>query len=472
MGMSMIPGLDIEKMVEVIVKKETIVRQLKHDNHVKNVNAEISAIGQIKSQLTNLQASLSKLKELSTSYPMKYSVTDASYFNTSLTSGAQAGVYQVIVKNLAQQQSLASSYYVSSDDSLGTGNLTITLGTYSLDNSGFTQNPDTKPVTISITEDNKSLSQICQAINKAQAGVTASLIQDSQGVRLAINSNNTGLNYAMKITGDISALNYDPTTSQTGLTQTMAAKNSLISINGLDLNQNSNQINNALTGLNLNLLKADPNTTVTLTVDNNKDQISGFIKDFVKQYNDSMTLLTNITGYNAETRKGGYFQGDSQLRSLKFELNKWATGMLPNQAGPLKSLSDLGITSNRQGLLEIDQTIFQKNLDNNYQDIGALFATNPIEGSESKSGVAVLLNNFLESYTSTRGHFAKRSEQLKLETKSLDEEQKQLDNRQELLTARYLKKYQALESLLAKLQDRNSAISQLADNLPKMNNRS
>lgn len=467
-------GLDIKTMVDVIVKAEITSKQVRQDRKVTQLNTELSGLGLIKSQLTNFQSVLTKLSDLTSCYTMKYSTTDSSYFNTTVSSEAAPGVYQIKVKQLAQQQSLATGYYTDNSTSLGNGNLTIKLGTYSTDNTTFTQNPDTKPITITLSDGANSLASVCEAINKTQAGVSASIVQDSQGARLALTSTTTGLNCAMQITSDTTALNYDPTTSQNGLTQTMAAQNSAVLINGLEITQSTNQIKEAFTGITLNLKKADENTTVTLTVEHNKDQLSGLLTDFVKQYNESITLLNNATRYDQETKQRGPFQGDTQIRELKFNLNKWTTGKLQDQNGSLQTLSDLGISIDRGGLLQINKEKLQNNLDNNYQQIGLLFAkesTNQSDTSSSNEGMAVLLNQFLDTYTGTKGTLDGRSEQLKQEGKNLAKNQTEINKYSELLEQRYLKKFNALDSLIADLRSKSDSLTQMLGNLPQMNNK-
>ncbi|KTD34154.1 flagellar hook associated protein 2 FliD [Legionella moravica] len=363
-------GLDVKTLVDALVKAEITPAQARHDKQLTNVNTELSAIGQLKSYLSNFQASLTKLSDLSQFYTMKYSMSDQDHFSTSITPQAVKGSYQVEVQKLAQQQSLASNYMTNT----GSGTLTINFGTYNADKTVFTPNASATPLSITIAPGNDSLAAVRDAINNAGTSVTASIVQDSTGSRLTLTSSQTGENYAMKITGGVAALNYDPTTGVNALTETIGAQNSLVKINGLTLSQSSNQLQDAIAGVTLNLKQAEIGKQITLNIDDNKDQLSSLVNDFIKQYNDTMTFLTNLTGYNSDTKQSGVFQGDPQFRNLKLNINKWATSPINNGSSPIKSLADLGIITNKQGLLELNQTQFKKALDNNYKDIGSLFA--------------------------------------------------------------------------------------------------
>lgn len=366
-------GLDVKAIVDAYVKAETAPLQAKHDIKLKMVNTELSAIGQLKSTLSNLQTSLNKLSDLNQFYLMKYSLSDSDSLSASITPQAAKGTYQIEVQKLAQQQSLASNYIVDPSN-VGSGAITITIGTYNSDKTTFTANASKTPTTINIAPGNGSLIAIRDAINNTDAGVTASIVQDNQGSRLTLTSTQTGENYAIKVSGGISALNYDPTTGVNSLTETKAALNSIVKVNGLILTQSTNQLKEAITGVTLNLKKEELNKNITLTVEDNKDQVTMLLNEFIKQYNDSITFLTNLTGYNTATKESALFQGDPQFRSIKGNLTKIATSPLSDSTGPLKTLSDIGIMTNRKGLLELNQEKYSKVVADNYRNIGALFA--------------------------------------------------------------------------------------------------
>lgn len=366
-------GLDIKAMVESMVKADLMPAQVRHDKKLNSVTTELSAFGQLKSAISNFQTTLSSLSYASELNKMNLLLSEPGYISASVTEQAAEGLYQIKVNQLAQAQSLASGYFTNNSSSVGSGSITINFGTYSNNNTTFTLNTEVDPVTINITPGNDSLSTVRDAINAANAGVTAAIVQDGVGSRLTLTSSETGEKYAMQITGSLTALNYDPTTSNTSLNQTMAAQNSQVQINGLLLSESSNQLENALTGITLDLRQADPATTITLTVKKDVEHLKGLINDFVKKYNDFINFITALTGFDMETRKRGVLQGDDKLRDLKTNLYHLATNPLTTN-GPIQSLADLGITSDKHGLLEIDSEMLDEAIKNNYQDIGNLFA--------------------------------------------------------------------------------------------------
>lgn len=531
-------GLDIKSMVEGLVKADIMPAQARLDKRFMSVNTQLSAMGQLKSALSNFQTTLSSLSLRSDLYKTQCSLSEAGYISASMTEQASEGVYQIKVKQLAQAQTLASTYFADNTTPVGNGSMTINFGTYTNNNTTFTLNSKASPVTIHFDTESNSLSALCETINAANAGVVASIVQDNAGSRLTLTSKETGENYAMQIVSDLSALNYDPTTNNTQLTQTMAAQNSQVEINGLLVNQNSNHLDTALTGIKLNLQQADPDTTITVTVKKDTEHTKTVITDFVKKYNDFMSFLTNLTGFNMATRKRGVLQGDALLRELKSNVYSLVTNPLPS-GGPIQSLADLGITSNKQGVLEIDPEILDKVLESNYESVGDLFAkkaiaTDPnikinsfdtdvqagsydvvlteytqgtslagtiggflgsskdgkvLTGSGDLStlsievlsgtlgsrgqirvtdGLASLINNFFTSYLDEDGDLEERIDHLDDKVKQLAEEQKQIDIRTSSLEKKYYKQWNALDLLIAQMQNTSSTLTQLLSNIPKL----
>jgi flagellar hook-associated protein 2 len=377
-------GLDVQTLVAKLVSAEIGPAQTRHDAQLKSTNAELSTLGQVKSSLASLQTSLANLSDISKMYTLKTTVSDDAYLSTTAKSTADKGTYQIEIQKLAQRHSVASTPFSST---VG-GNLVINFGTYS--GGIFSSNGDT-PLSVTINP-GATLNTIRDTINNAKSGVTASVVKDTNGSRLTLTSTKTGVDSAMQITG-VPEFTYDPTSVDpldTKLIQTAAAQNSEVNINGLVINQKTNILDDAIAGLTINLKKAEIGKTLTLTVDDNKDQVTTNINDFIKKYNDTTTLLKSLTSYNADTKTAGALQGDSQIKSLQSKLRELILTQSGNTTSSIQRLTDLGITTGATGLLVMNQTKYDAALSAHYEDIGALFAktgaaTNPNVSSTSVS---------------------------------------------------------------------------------------
>lgn len=371
-------GLDVQGLVEKLVSAERVPAQKRLSEKATRVSTHLTALGQIKSVLAKFQDSLSKLYNVNEFYKMKVTTSDTEHFNVTTTEKANSGQYNVIVKQLAQRQSLSSS--PTSASNLGTGTLTIDFGTYNSDKTTFTNNSDKAPVVINITSGNDSLQNICDTINKSTSSVQANIIQDSQGSRISITSAETGEKMAMKISvtnnsgNALSSLAYDPTTGVNAMTETAKALNSEVMVNGVSLINSTNNLKDAITGITLDLKKAEPDKTVSLGIEQDKTILSSMVRDFVKQFNDSMTALNAMTGYDKETKTADPLRSDDGIRNLKTSLGNLVTSIIPNGDSQISSLVDIGIKTDAKGLLILDDKKFTAALESNYADIGAIFA--------------------------------------------------------------------------------------------------
>lgn len=377
-------GLDIKSIVDALVSSDIAPAKKRLDKQESTLTAQLSSLGLVKSALSKLQTSIINLKSLSAFYAQKVSISDSTALNANLDDNASNGSYEISIEKLANKQSLASTPFANSTATVGSGSITIDFGTYNSDQTIFTPNASKASVTINIAPGQNSLTAIRDAINTSNAGVQANIVQDSQGSRLTLSSPQSGKDFSMRIstvdddsnntnsTG-LSALAYDPTAGVNSLTQTVAAQDSEVKINGLTLTSSTNQLKDAIQGVTLDLKKAQPGTLIYINIDKNQSQLTGQVNDFIKQYNDTLTTLNNLTSYNKETKKAGAMQSDSGVRNLKFNLSKWVTETQDN-GGSLHSLSDLGIKSDSKGMLSLDSTKFNQVVENNYNDIGALFA--------------------------------------------------------------------------------------------------
>lgn len=471
-------GLDVPAIAKQLADADVQVARMRLVRKDAQLNTELSAIGQIKASLSKLQSSLENLMKLDKFYTMKSNNSDPDFVGVSLTNKALAGNYDLEIEKLAQRHSLASSPYASADAVVGQGTLTIQLGKYTSNDTVFTPNADVDTLNINITAGNDSLAAIRDAINNSNGKVSASIIQDNGGARLAIVSKETGEDYALKVTvtdadsnhtdsSGLSALVYDPTTNHKNMTETMAAQNSLIKLNGLTLSHQSNKLTDVIDGITLDLKKAEDGKMIRLTVDDNKAQLGAQVNQFIKDYNDAVNTITALTGYNPDTKKSGALQGDGGIRTLKLNLSKLVTESQDHVSGAIRALADIGVKTNQKGLLQLDQDQYNKAVDNHYKDIGQIFA----DAEGGVKGMASKLNDLLDDYLGTDGTLTERTKQLEKSGRDLINENDKLNVKWESLERRYRQRFSALDSLLVQMQGTMDYMTQQMANLPQLTRR-
>src|SRR5262245_45013802 len=252
-------GLDIDGIVSQLM---TIERKPldQIDQKEASYKAQLSAYGTMRSALATLQSAVRALANVSKFRGAKATVGDPSLLSASASSSAAAGTYNIEVQQLAQAQKLKSPVLAS----LGTGTVTIEFGSYSA--GAFTANADKDAKTITVTQ--SSLAGVRDAINAADAGVRANIVNDGTGERLVIASNDSGTANALRITVDdadgndtdaagLSQLAFDASAGGVqNLSETVAALDARVVIDGITVTSASNQVSGAIEGLTLNLKKA------------------------------------------------------------------------------------------------------------------------------------------------------------------------------------------------------------------------
>jgi flagellar hook-associated protein 2 len=390
------PGIGSNLDVNGIVSKLMAVESqplLMLQQREASFQAKISAYGTIKGAVSSFQTAVSGLSTASAFQQYSATAVDSSVLTATTTSSAVTGNYAITVNTLAQAQSISSAGQANTTSAIGTGTsttLTFQFGTISggalaggiYAGSTFTQDATQATGTVVIDSSNNSLQGIRDAINKANIGVTATIVNDGSATNpyhLQITSNNTGLSKSMKITssgGDASITNllaYDPAGTQ-NLSQNVAAQNATLSVNGLSITSASNAVTGAVPGVTLNLTKGLGAST-TLTVSNNTSAIVTAVQSFVNSYNAANKTIGTLTSYNSSTKQGGILLGDFTAQSIQTRMRSALGAALPGLgSNTLTNLSQIGVSFQQDGSLALDTTKLQTALASNFSDFPALFA--------------------------------------------------------------------------------------------------
>ncbi|HQV89774.1 MAG TPA: flagellar filament capping protein FliD [Nitrosomonas sp.] len=377
-------GLDVTGIVSQLMAVER--RPLSAlDSKEATQQTKLTAFGSLKGAVSSFQSSLAALASPEKFTGVAASITDTTLASVSATSKAVTGSHSMEIQTLAQSQKLKSANFATTGTTIGSGTMTIQFGTYS--GGTFTLNPDKAAQSITISPNNSSLAGIRDAINLADAGVTASIVNDGSGNRLVIASEDTGLSNALKITttdadgnntdnAGLSQLVYDASTGgTTNLAETVSASNATLVIDGISISKASNKITDALEGVTLDLLKTNVGSTTTLNLTRDTASIQGAITGFVKSFNDLNKTITDLSKYNAETKQASILTGDSTVRSIQTKLRSAISDPLTSAGGGLSLLSEVGVSFQADGTLKFDSTKLSKVLSDPTKDVSTLFAS-------------------------------------------------------------------------------------------------
>ena len=409
-------GLDIEGLVTQLVAAERSPTENRLVAKAAEYQGQISAFGALKGALSGFQSSLSSLQSLSTYNGRNASVSDSDVLAVSAGSAAAAGSYSVEVNSLAKAHSLASGSYSTTTDLVGEGTLSFRFGTtdYTGPDPGpesynnFTLHADKAASTITIDSTNNTLAGIRDAVNDADIGVNASIINDGSGFRLLFASEDTGANNSLEISvtesglAGLSALAFNAST--TSLSQTVAAQDANLTVNGLPVTSASNTVSSVINGLDLTLKAETFGVPVEVSVSRNSASIKGALNSFISAYNGLIETTNALSSYDPATKEAGLLLGDATLRGisgrLRSELNTAISGV-----GPYNTLASIGITTDGDGKLVLNQANLDKVMAEDFDALSALFAA---QGVPSASGV-----NYVSSSSNTAiGNYALEISQL------------------------------------------------------------
>jgi len=256
----------------------------------------------------------------------------------------------VTVNNLASTATWTSGEFASSSTDLPAGSFTITTG------SGAT--------TIT-TDGTQSLSDVASQINGDNLGVTASVITDANGARLAIVANSSGAASNFTISGPAGF----------GFTQPVTGTNASLTVDGVPISSASDTVSGALPGVTLNLLGASAGAQVTLNVQPDTSSASTAINQFVTDYNK---VMSDINAQFTDTSSGqGPLAQDPNIINLQNVVEQSLSYL---GTGSSVNLNSLGISFNNDGSMTVDSSTLQNTLQNNFAGVQSFFQGSALNG--------------------------------------------------------------------------------------------
>jgi len=381
-------GIDVRGLVDQLVAAERQPVESRLNRKEARLEAELSAFGTLKSALSGFSDAVQGLSDADSFRNASASSSSEAIEVAGSDSVDQAAAFGIQVDALAQAQSLASGSFASPSAELGSGSLTFRFGTVATDEAGaitgFTQNPARATATIQIPEGSSTLSDVRDAVNNADIGIRASVINDGAGERLVFNATDTGAanGFVVDVADDdgnladaagLSRLQFNQDSAQLQLNR--ASADASLVVDGLAVTRPGNEINDLLEGATLTL-RATTTTPADVRVEPDRSKAKELINGFVKAYNEVQTQIESVAGYDAEAQEGGILQGNALVRSVESNMRRLVTGTVEVMEGQsVRALADIGITTTREGTLEIDDARLDERLSESLDSVAALFGT-------------------------------------------------------------------------------------------------
>ena len=477
-------GLDVESIVKALVDADIAPKTNSLDRKESDLSAKLSAIGSLKSVLSDLDSSLSGLSDGSVFDEV--AIQSPTAVDVVQTGTPSTGQFSLDVDTLAASQVLATAPYSSTASVVGSGNITISVGAPSYadvsaggEYTGFTA-ASGKITTLTLDSSNNTVAGLRDAVNAANIGITASIVADGSSTRLLFTADDTGANTAISITtteASLSGLAHGYTDGGSpawvsNLTEARVPVDASFKLNGLSLTSSSNVINDLVDGLKVTLKEVTA-TAGLITTTSDTATIESKMQTFVDSYNSYQTTLTSLMDYQDSA---GALAGDSTARRIQSVLRGQTTGTLSISGNTFSSVADLGISSNKSGALTLDKSKLQSALANNIDDAKEFFAgattTVNLSDNTDSTGLADLLKTSIDVYlNATSGMLTSRENRIDSSLDDIKDDRAVVLARMAALEEKYTKQFTAMDTLVGQLQSTSDFLTQQIDAIKAAANR-
>ena len=433
-------------------------------NQQSAYTAKLSAYGTLSSALTTFQSANTALNSADL-FSATTAVSSSSAFSATTSGSVVAGKYSISVTQLAQAQTLTSAVQTSNTTALGDSSAASRTLSIKL--------TDGTSKDITLTSDQTSLTGMRDAINSANAGVSASIIKTGDGAyRLSLTASKTGEANAVSsitVTGDDTLkgiVAFDSAdTAASKLEVSVEAQDAELTVNNVEIKSSTNTISDALEGITLNLNDVTSgNQTLNITQDTSKATTA--ISNFVTAYNtlldqfNSLTKYTAVeTGADTQDSSNGALLGDSTLRTIQTQIKS----MLTNNASSstYKTLAQIGVTSDPStGELTLDSDKLKTELTKDPAGVKEM-----ILGDGKTTGITTKLATNLTSWLSSTGSIQSAKDGVSKTLNNLTEQYNNMNTRINNLIARYKEQFTQLDVTMSSLNSTSDYLTQQFENM-------
>jgi flagellar hook-associated protein 2 len=435
-------GLDVSKLVTDLAAASRSPKIQAFDARARTMQAKISAVTQARSDLESFSSSMATVVAGGT-LQSQPSVSDDSAVTATAAPGVRLGNFagEIAVAKLAKSQSLYSSTLSSATNSIGQGALTVSVGSTSF--------------SITIDASNDSLTGLASAINASGSGVKANIATDGSGSRLVLKGD-TGSAKSFAVTGQagndpgLDRFLYSGPSSTMTLAQ--AAQDAEFTLDQIPYTRPTNSFSDVILGVTVTLKKAAPSAPIAIGSRRPTEAIRNTLTDFVSVFNQmKQDIATARTATNS----------DHNLRVLDQQLSRFISLPLTSDGGP-KSLSEIGITTNRDGTISLNAAKFDAAVAANPDAVEALFSpTRDASHTEATDpGISAAFKALVTETTSENVGLSSLKARLDKESANLVKDRERMETREAAYAARLTLQYGSLDAKVGALKATQSYLDQ------------
>jgi flagellar hook-associated protein 2 len=422
-------GLDTGSIVSQLVALRRLPIK-RYEEEKQDLQRSLTALTDLKTAVDKLRKAAEGLDTESefTSRKARLGNEEAGFFTATANSASPVGSFQISVDTLAQTHRMVSQTYATADDDVGTGDFTITL--------------DGVDTTVTLASGASSLADLKIAINDADAGVSASIIDTGNGLQLMLSADESGAANQFTVASSLSG------GSAPALAVSTPGADAQITIDGsIVVTSPDNSIEGALEGTTITLASVG---TSEMIIEGDTTDLGDKLQEFADAYNELRNLIDTQGG------SSGSLRGSSLLRSIDSTLSTAMISAVSTGAGIDDTIvaANIGLSLDRNGILSLDRTKLEEAVDADYGAVLDLFTKEMADGI--RGGIGHELANALDVYTlgegDLKGLIALREDSMKSQMERIDDRIEREERSVELYEATLTRKFTAMEQIIAQLQ--------------------
>lgn len=378
-------GLDISGLVTSLVTAETSTERSQLEKSLEDIDVTVSSLGTLKSRINSLDSNLTTIKSSTArSVSSNNSAISMSVTNESIAKDIDVSM---TVNQLASGQTLQFDFgNMLASDSVGPASIVIETGTWT-DNGdstySFTDKDASSNAQITLASGSDSLEELVEAIDNID-GLSARLIDTGNGLSMLVKTS-SGADNAIKISttptngGDAIAdfqFEADTNASDWADHQAQAAQNAEFTVDNVAVTRTTNSFTDLFPGHEITLNTAPgANTPITVTSQTDNDDMKTRMNAFLEELNSIKTFLKTETARGLNGAADGQLAGDTAARSIETQLRNLTTTAIAGFGADDIYLAELGVRTERDGSLSLDEDRFDNVLASNPEKIDAVFSS-------------------------------------------------------------------------------------------------
>ncbi|MDB3998286.1 flagellar filament capping protein FliD [Litorivicinus sp.] len=249
------------------------------------------------------------------------------------------------------------------------------------------------------------------------------------------------------------------------------ASDASLTVDGVAITRTSNSVSDVIAGVTLNLNSAT-SSTATITVTQNTAEAETRIRSLVEAYNQAKIIFDDLATIGGSNTNSGILSGDGTLRFVESRIKDLFTGQSSTATTEISYLNDMGISFDRYGILNIDDTRFLSALSGNFGDVISMLSADTNNQSTfgvAPRGLAGDAVQIIQELVAADGPLLSATKTLEQRAKDYADDLEALDRRMTAIQARYIAQFTAMETAIDQMNSTKDFLTSTFKNMPFTN---